>query len=152
MGGGLTIVRQYGEYLYEKFNDVKRKPTRKKSVMEEASRILREIKLNIEEERKKYLKENKEEEKKKNRERMWRIESCGGEELVVVLLDHPKGDVRADSMRVVERMGVCVMRGGHIDLAFVNIEKWRRKGDRIIKIENNYTSDTCMVDEKISEV
>jgi hypothetical protein len=149
-GEVMTTSTQDIECLREKLDDMKRKSTRENSVLDEACRIVGHIALHFYEERIRTGTENKGEMKKKKREEMQRIESCGGNELFVALLDHPKGDVRADSMRVVERMGVCVMRGGHIPLTLVDDENWNRKGDTIIKISNWW--ETCTVEKEINEV
>jgi hypothetical protein len=150
MGGWVTKVRQDVEYLYEKLTDVRGKSTRENSVIEVPWRMLSDLMLNIEEERNKPGCEKKEEEKKKNREKMWRMESSGGKEMLVAYFHHPKGDVRADSMSAVERMGLCVMMGGHIHVTFVNEWNWKKKGDTITKISG--TLESCTVDEEFNEV
>jgi hypothetical protein len=145
----MTKSRQDIELLYEKLDEAKRKSTRDNSVIGEASRIISEIVLNIDEERKKSGNKKKEG-KKKNRETMERIESCGGNELLVALLDHPKGDVRADSVCVVMRIGLCAMSGGYIPLEFRDEEGWKRKGNTITKIREHY--DSCTIDKEITDV
>jgi hypothetical protein len=146
----MTKSTEHFEFLCEKLDDVKGKNIRENLVIDKVCTIIGKIVLNIDGERTKSGTETTEPEKKQNREQLWIIESCGGKELLAAFLDHPRGDVRADSISAVEGMGLCVMRGGHIPLTFVHEAKWKRKGDTITKIVR--VLDSCTVDREINEV